>query len=251
MAEYVLKRVKLYWAGYEFSPDMHTLTLTNGAELVDATVFGSSCRKRKAGLSTVEVSAQGFWDASTDLDKVDNVLFNEIGSTSEPMTIIPDGTTALGELAFFTNAVVGEYSPSGTIGEMFGFNFAAYSEGKPLVRGETFETGTLSSAVTPTGQNLGIKTSTQSIYAAVHVKSVSSSGATVDVTVQIASSSSFVTDLSTALSLTQITDASAGTGQFASTIIASTKTNWVRFNNTYGSSDGDDTINALFVAGIY
>ena len=251
MAEYVIKRIKFYWAGYEFSPDMHTMTLTNGAELVDATVFGSSCRKRKAGLSTVEISAQGFWNTSTDLDKVDNVLFDEIGSTSEPVTVLPDGTTAVGERAFLTDAVVGEYSPSGTIGEMFGFNFSAFSEGKPLVRGLTFETGTLSSAVTPTGQNLGIGTSTQKIYAALHVKSVSSSAATVDVTVQIASSSSFVTDLSTALSLTQITDASAGTGQFASTIIASTKTNWVRFNNTYGSSDGDDTINALFVAGIY
>ncbi len=248
MAGAILTNVKLYWGGYNFSGDMNSMRLTNGAELVDATVFGSSCRRRKVGLTTVELTASGFWDASTDLNKVDNVLFPAVGSTSEPMTVLPNGTTGLGERAFFTDAVEGEYSPSGTIGEMFGFDFSAFSEGKPLVRGETFETGSLSSDVSPTGQNLGIGTSTQKLYVAAHIFSVSSSGATCDIAVQVASSSNFGAGLSTAINLTQITDASALSGQFASTVAPSTVAQWVRFNSTFGSTD--DSINALLVAGI-
>ena len=64
MAETILKNVKLYYAGYDLSGDMNSLTLGHTVEMLDKTVFGSSFRRRKAGLRDMEISGGGFYNTT-------------------------------------------------------------------------------------------------------------------------------------------------------------------------------------------
>ena len=233
MAEQILKNVKIYFGGQSLGGSLNQAQVTYNSELKDKTVFGSSCRKRVAGLPSVDFTASGFWDASTGnhpagstgVFKPDDYLFDEIGSSAEVLTIIPNGT-ALGNRAFFTESAVGEYSPAGQIGELFGFSFVATGDGVALIRGTLMEAGSLSTTITGTARNLGIPTSTQNLYAALHVEAVSSSGATLRAEVITDSSSSFGVSPSTAIVIptTAVNDTRVGTGHWATTAGTTTNT---------------------------
>ena len=234
MAEQILKNVKIYFGGQSLGGSLNQAQVTYNSELKDKTVFGSSCRKRAAGLQSMDFTASGFWSASTGTQvagsteeyKPDDYLFDEIGSSAEALTIIPNGT-ALGNRAFFTQSVVGEYSPAGQIGELFGFSFVATGEGVALVRGSLMEAGSLSTAITGTARNIGIRTSTQKLYAALQVLTVSSSGATIRPEIITDSSSAFGISPSTAIVFTAITDVDNGTADWASTS-CSTEDTWFK-----------------------
>ena len=233
MAETVLKNVKIYLDGYDLSGDMNSATLSYSADLLDNTVFGDKSRGRIAGLNNVEFTADGFWNADTTGSKIDNMAMAEIGTSDAVLSIIPQGT-ALGNVAYFTKGLVGEYSPSGKIGDMFGYTMAAYGEAQPLVRGRLMEIGSLSTTVTATVRNLGIRKPTQKLYASMHVLALGAAGNKTRVSVQTASSSGF-TSPTTALKFSQV--ASSQVAEFKTTA-SSTIDSWfrIRISTTAGSA---------------
>ena len=140
MAETVLKNVKMYYKGYDLSGDMNNVTLANNVDILENTCFGSNSKKRIPGLKDVEITSAGYWNTSggkpgVSSGLIDPVAFNAIGGSSDVVSVIPLGST-IGGIAYSAKSVAGEYTPSGSIGEMFGFNFAAYGNGD-LVRGNS------------------------------------------------------------------------------------------------------------------
>lgn len=141
----------------------------------DATTFndgGYTCRK--PGLISGEAAVKGFQDfASGGVDETINGL--SIG-TQYPLTVVPNptGTVTAGDACWMSRGVLGKANPlSGAKGEMggfeFGFNYdTAVVQSKvahPLAARTSTGNGT---AVTLTGP-----TSTQSLYAALHVTAYS------------------------------------------------------------------------------
>ena len=253
MGEQVWKNCKIYHDGYNLSGKMNQVTLTNSADILDRTTYGSSGRKRIAGITNTEVSANGYWEAGSS--KPDTVLFPGIGSSAAAVLTVCPTDGSQGARAYSHKAMLGEYVPGGNIGELMAFSFTAYGEGSILLRGTVMETGSKSTGDSPTGRSLGYRTTAQKLYAALHVMSVSSSGTIMDITVESCSSSGFtaastvLAGPTTELAFTGITDTSPGTAQWASTQ-SSTANQFYRINWASSSTGANGSVNFVGVLGL-
>lgn len=157
--------------GYNITGKSNTLELNYKAEMLDRTCFGSSARKRVAGLRDFDARIGGFWGSTN----VDYRLYNNVGTTAAVMSVFPTSTD--GQTAYFARNVHSEYSPSGSIGELLRFDAVAVgsagSSKNSLVRGKLLFArggfGTTARVSTGDSINIGVGTTTQSLYAAVHL----------------------------------------------------------------------------------
>lgn len=182
MAPQVLTDVRLYVGEYDLSGDHVSVALSYSAELLDDTVFGDTTRSRAGGLKTVGLSGEGFWSGGAGL--VDAVLFDKIGLADVPVTVAPAGETLAND-AYLFRANAGQYAPGATIGELLRFSVSAEgSGGAGVMRGKLLHVG--SETVTGAGakQVLGAVAAGQSIYAALHVLTVSGTNPTLDLLLQ-------------------------------------------------------------------
>ena len=193
---------KLYVGQYDLSGDMHKLELRYGAELLDVTTFGQTTRIRKGGLKTVGLSAEGYWSGGTDL--VDDALFAKIGVQNVPITIAKGGET-LDNDAYLFRCIHGVYTPGASIGEMLRFSVSAEgSGGVGVARGKLLHVGAETATGNETGSQLGALSATQSLYAALHVLTVSGSTPTFDLDIESDDNSGF-TSATSRISFTQAT----------------------------------------------
>lgn len=217
MGEQVLRNVKIFFKGYDMSGQLNNVSLTINSELLDKTTFGSSFRKRKHGLKTLELNGSGFWDASANNNMPDDVLQPEVGSsTEEIMTINPEGTP--GSLAVFTKGIVASYSPGGSIGELMGFDFAAQSYGV-AVKGKLVRSSTIVGTGASTIYKFSRSSDTRTLYAAMHVIGDTTDAADYEtVSIQVSDTTDFSANVSTHLKFgTTLNNDDAGTAQWAST----------------------------------
>jgi hypothetical protein len=233
MAEKGLKDCKLFVGGYDISGNSNNISVTVSADVLDKTAFGSSFRKRKHGLKSFELTGSGFWDSSTDpANKVggfDTRLFSDVGGTSQVLTVAVDGAT--GSRALLTHGIGASYSPSGTIGELMGFDFAAQGNGV-AVWGKLGKASTMagSSGDGPAVYLGQATTSTKKFYSALHVvRGCTKSGHTIDVHIEADQTSAFASP-TTWLVFTQLktTDHHSRWG----TTKASTDNDWYRVSWT-------------------
>lgn len=249
MAEKVWRNCGVYFKGHDFTPDLNNITLNISQDMPDATVFGSTWRKKKVGLGTADFTMSGFYNAATgpagvSSGGVDAAAFQEVAGTTGALSLLTDGT-GLGEVAYFTEAIGGEYNPSGSIGDMFGFTWNLYSNSGNVIRGHVMEAGSMSTSVTGTSRNLGTgSTESQKLYAALHL--LSSTGGRINIAI-IGSSESNYGSQTTMISFHS---SSPGTDQIKSTGVSSTKITHYKivFYTTAGSTDC--SFNGLAVAGI-
>ena len=169
MGEIVLQNVKILFGKYDLSCAINTVTLNYGAELKDSTTFCSDgFRTRKSGLKSFDITMSGFWDSS-DQGAIDPVAFNALGKGPNLITIMPYGDKP-GSLSFFGDGVAGEYSPGGSVGEMFGFNFVASGDGD-LIRGKVIKKNLTKSILGEKHIDLGPLEPGQQISIATHLLS--------------------------------------------------------------------------------
>jgi len=232
MAEKVLKDCKLLVGGYDLSGNSNSMTVTVSADVLDKTAFGSSFRKRKAGLKNFEMTGSGFWDSSTDpasrVGGFDSKLFNTVGGTSQVITVA-EGST--GSKAIFTYGVGASYAPGGSVGELMGFDFAAQGS-KRAVFGKLARASTMKGS---SGDGIAIylgqaTTSTKKLHAALHViKGCTKAGHTVTVHIEADQTSAFATP-TTWLTFAQL-KTTHHHSKFATTK-ASTDNDWYRISWT-------------------
>ena len=220
MATQVVTTAKLYVGEFDLSGSHVSVGLTYGSELVDDTAMGDTTRSSAGGLKTVSLSGEGFWSGGDNA--VDDVYFDHVGVADMPVTVVPVAETLANE-AYLFNAIVGQYSPGASIGEMLRFSVSAEgSGGAGLVRGILAHVGSETATGSETKQLLGAVSATQSVYAALHVLTVSGTNPTLDVLVR-SDANADAGGETTRLTFTQAT---AITSEWESLVGAITDTYW-------------------------
>lgn len=230
MATQVLTDPKLYVGEYDLSGDLNAVALNYAAEMLDATAFGQTTRIHKGGLKTVGLSGEGFWSGGSDL--VDDALFAKIGVADVPVTVVPAGETVANPCYLF-RCIHGSYAPGADIGEMLRFSVSAEgSGGVGAVRGQVLHVGSETATGAGTKVQVGAVTAGQTLYAALHVLTVSGTSPTLDVVLQSDA------DASAGGETGRITFAQATgiTSEWASVAGAITDTYW-RASFTIGGTD--------------
>ena len=222
MATYVQTNVGLYWGGYSLASSFNAIALNLGNSLQDDTVYGDTFVSNTAGLSSVQLEAEGLWQSATDSVLQSGLAIN----VAETVLSVTPVDPAAGSPSLFSKVTTSTYNPisTGTVGSMLGFSLSAEGRGEKSVSGEILvkpsDTHT-SSSVSPVNAAIGAVSATQSIYSALHV--ISASG-TLVVPVKSASTEAFSADVTTELTHTSV--GSSVTAEMLSAAGAITNTYW-------------------------
>lgn len=181
MATSIYKNVKAYLGGRDISGDLNKVALSYGAELQDDTVFGDTTRSNKAGLKTIGAALEGFVQ-SDGTDAIEDIIWDKFATADEVLTISPESGAAA-EVAFSFKSVLANYSPGGQVGDLYAFSVDANGTGT-IYRGTIMETGAKTVTADGTARELGAVSSTQKLYASLHVIAASGTTPTLDVVIQ-------------------------------------------------------------------
>jgi len=229
MTKFVASNCGIYVGGYEMSGLSNTLSLEIERDLPDCTTFGDAYRTRLPGLIDARFSAAGYWDA----EAVDAVLFDQSDDAENIATLC--GVNSNGGIAYFVRGVQGQYQWGSAIGAPATFSVSGSSTQSPVVRGIVLHrTATAATTGNSTGIQHGAVTSTQRIYAALHVFGVDGTDTpTITVKVQSDDNSGFTS----ATDRLTFTAATAIGAQWASAGPAAITDDWWRVNYTISGTD--------------
>ena len=191
MAKFVLKNTKVLFEGRDISGELSNIALEYSGETPERTAFGDNSRRRLPGVLDVSVVHNGYWDAVSATDSLDEDLFNEIAAASGIMSFSPDGGT-LGDIGFSFKSQAASYVPGATHGEVFAFVLNVSGDG-PLIRGTVMENSVFTTTVNGTNRQLVVAAATDTLYSFVHVTAASGTSPTLDVTVESDDSGAFGT----------------------------------------------------------
>lgn len=226
MASTVLNDAQIFLAGHNFSGQSNAVAVEYAADAKDGTTFGNDTRINAAGLKSAVGNFSGFWDSS-DTTAVDPVVFARIGTADLPLVIAQDG--AVGDVAYLKRVMLGEYGMDGQIGELLPFSVTFEgTDGHPLVRGKLFHNASATGNVTGTAIQLGAVSSTQHVYAALHVFSGSGS---FDVLVQSSADQAFTVP-TTRITFTNVATGTAVASEWATRVAGAITDQWWRITAT-------------------
>ena len=188
MAHYVLTSPKVWIDGYDFSGDYNKLAINYEADEVENTSFGDDTHVFLPGLKRFDAQLEGAVNIGAAL--VEGISFGKVGTADVPVTIGLD-TGADGETAYTMKALAVGYSPGATIGEIARFSVSIAASNERLVRGTIMHNATRTSTSDGTARQLGATLAGQSLYATLHVITVSGDDPTLDVVVASAASDSW------------------------------------------------------------
>ena len=238
MAEQVLKNANVVIDGFDVSGKMNAIALDYGAEIKDQTTFGNTSRRKIAGLKSLVWSHQGLWQGGDD--DIDDILFARVGSEIV-MTVADDGI-AEGDNAFINKALLGNYNPGASVGEVFQFSVEGESESE-FVSGTVLINATKTVSGNATARELGAVSATQKVYAALHITAIAGTP-TLDVIVQSDDGSGFPSP-EDRITFNQ---ASAVGAQWGTPLAGVIDDTWWRINYTIGG--GSPSLTFIVVVGI-
>lgn len=234
MAKYTMLNARILIGGYDLSGDSNSVNLTYEAEEVDSTTFGViASRSRVAGLKNISLESTGFASHATTPINVDPALWNAFGVVDQVTSVSGQGND--GDIAFTFKSVETSLQPfGGEVGEMSSWTLAAGGSGEILVRSTILEPGQIVRTANGTGvaRNVGAVSSTQKLYAALHVVSVSGGSPTLDVWIQSDDAEGFP---SQATPITFATATATG-AQYATPVAGPLTDSWWRVNYNLGGS---------------
>jgi hypothetical protein len=218
VAKTVLTNVRCFAVGVDLTGNSNKIELSSEAEAKETTNYASQGWKEVlGGLASAEISGEGQWEAG-DLTKVDDASFAQLGGTG-PWSISANSGAAVGDLAYFTNALRADYKMFDAVGEVAPWTSTAKSSW-PLVRGQfAHPPGTARTTTgTGTGLNLGAVTAGKRMHAALHVLSVAGTTPSITARVESAVDNAF-TSPTTRLTFTAATAVGGQTLRTAGTAI--------------------------------
>jgi len=208
MSKFVLSNVRLFAGGADLTTVNNQVQLQAEAESKDTTAFAASggvWHEELSGIKSTTLTASGQWEAG-DASKVDDDAFGNFGSVGA-ISVCPAGA-ADGALAWLTQYNRKQYQLFGQVGDVAPWSWQSMGSW-PLVRGAALTGPTTSGATAGTAgtaTQLGAVSSSQHVYIALHVFSVSgTSTPTLTVTVQSDNASNFPS----AATVTTLTGATA------------------------------------------
>lgn len=198
----VLRDQRLFIGALNLSCAANSVALETEVEEKDRTAICDTARRRRAGLKSGSIGANGFFDAAAH----DAALFAMTGLSGVPVGVTaPD--VAEGGKAWAMQAMSGQYNPvSGSVGDLAEFTLSALGDG-PLVMGKVaLLRDVTASGIGPVIQLPSVQAGRR-LYAAVFVHALSA-GAELDVLIRSASAEEFTSPV-TRISIDEI-DAASG-----------------------------------------
>lgn len=183
MSKTVLTNVRCFAVGVDLTGNSNKIELSSEVEAKEATNYASQGYKEiMGGLASAEISGEGQWEAG-DVTKVDDASWAQLGGVG-PWSVSANNAAAVGDLAYFTQALRCDHKIGDAVGEVAPWTSTAKSAW-PLVRGQfAHPPGTARTASgTGTGVNLGAVPAGKRLYAALHV--LSAAGTTPSLTVWV------------------------------------------------------------------
>lgn len=228
MSKQVLTDALIAFDGRAFRDTANQVAIEYGAEALDGTTFADDTRINEGGLLTAAMSAEGFFRAPNP----DKALFDQMGAKDKVITIAPTPTE--GNIAYSLQAVLGNYSPNGEIGQLLAFSMSAGARDR-LVRGTLLANKeTISATGSGTAFQVGAATSGQTIYAALHVVNAGGTTPTLDVTVE-SDDAEAMSSATTRITFDQATDL----GSQFKTLAGPVTDDWWRVSYTVGGTSPD------------
>lgn len=204
MAHSIISGRPVWIDGYQFNNQLNKAAISYGADGKEATTLADGTHIMASGLKSAGLAIEGFFDVTAGNLSIDKKLFDQVSLADLPIMVAAQ-TGAVGQIAYFMNAVQGEYNPQGQIGELMKFTAVAGAAGE-LVRGTIeFNSETVGSSDASAGQQLGAVSASQTVYAALFVTNAGGSTPTLDVVVESDDNSSF-TSATTRMTFAQKTD---------------------------------------------
>lgn len=233
MAIQLLRDQKLWFSGHDLTGVMNAMALNYGAEMLDATVFGNKTRRRLAGLKTVRVNHQGYFD----VDAVDAALQTNIGIADQPMSFASGAVE--GDVAYTFRSALSQYRPQAQVGNLLRFSVTGAATGD-LIRGRLLaQQSGIDASGNVAGQNIGAVAAGKSVFASLHVLSVADPGDTLDITIESDADGDFAAGATTRLTFAQ---ASATGAEWQSAPGAITDAHWRVAYSVAGSAPSFDFV---------
>ena len=162
MPPLVLKDVGIWIDGLSYAGVSNAINLEVSADTPEKTVFkGGWITRAEGGMKSAAFSLDGFFDDT------DAAQFESLGNERSVLAV-PAGMTA-GEPAWIIPVAASAHALSGSIGELFGFAYAAEGDG-PTVQAQVFDIreNVTADVITPR-LNVGAVLAAQTLRAWVHV----------------------------------------------------------------------------------
>jgi len=185
MSKFVLLDTRFWAGGADLTGTSNKVEISTEVEAKETTNYLSAGFKEFiGGLASSEWKAGGFWEAG-DPSMVDDESWADQGAVI-PVTAVPSGGGAVGDVAYFTQALRSSYALLGDVGDVAPWQ-ASLNGSWPTVRGLVgHPAGTARSATgTGTAQQLGAVATGKSLYATLHV--LSAAGSTPSITGRVES----------------------------------------------------------------
>lgn len=239
MGQVVFYNARIFFAGADLSTDLNSVQVALSRTMLNATVFGDQFVRNRAGLGNADVSIDGFWNAGTNPDKAYPSVFNAMGTDDQILTVFPNGiiegsTTQVGMGCLTT---VNTFDPiKGSHGQMLGFSGKFSSRGNPAVEAMALKDSTGSfytSSDVGNKYNLGAVSSTQYLYAGMHVIGYQGTSPTLDMLIQSDTDASAGGE-TTRITFSQVAGATAG--RYATRVAGPITDTYWRANWTIGGS---------------
>lgn len=170
MAIFALTDGRCYIGGYDLSDHIVGMNLNLTSEELDTTTINSGgYRSRQGGLQDAQFSANGYYEAGAN--KPDALLGASTGS-EHIITVMAD--SGAGDTSYFFKATQFEYTLLGAVGELTPFNISASQSADKPVKATQMndDSATITASGNTTARQIGAVSSTQSVYASIHVWSV-------------------------------------------------------------------------------
>lgn len=240
----IVRDRKLWVGGYDLSGDLRGFSFDASVEMQDDTVLGDSTRSNDPGLNDFTLQHEGIWRAGTGAPDATLNAQKGLANVLASLTPVDDSE---GAIAYFMRTTQGLYTPGGTVGEILRFSVSlSASGGIGAIRGSLMVNANLASTADGTARQLGAVSASQSLYAGLHVLSVTGSSPTLDVIVESDSQEDFAASPTTRITFTQ---ADAIGSEWATPVGGAITDDWWRIGWTIGGTSSP-AFDAVVVVGI-
>ncbi len=177
----ILRDARIFIGEYNLSADHNQITLSVAFPEINNTRFGHTAASVAAALPEIAVSGSGF--ARLAADGPGTLLRGRLDLADVPVTLMTGDPTDGPQAVEFFKAQVVTYQSGAQVGQLLAFSWSGKGQGQEPAYGQPHALGVLTATGASTPQQLGAILAGESVYAALHVLSVSP-GATLDAIVQ-------------------------------------------------------------------
>jgi len=238
VAKLTLRDARIWFAQYDLSAYHNVINLQTGKSIQDSTSMGSTWATNLPGSLNGSISGGGFWDMTSPVSPDYEYYNATIGATSKVISVSPDGGET-GDIAYTMQALNGEYSCLGNYGDPAPFSVGATADG-PVVRGFVLFNGTATNNATGAQVLYLPVVAGQTVYAALHVFSMTATTAVVKVEHD-------TTGYPSPIAAATFTAATGATSEWKTSTTTTADTYW---NYTVSAWGGSGTLTFAVVIGI-